>query len=466
MVLLPEARPSILQSSGLPEKTNSPTAAVIPSVKAAELFVRCLENEGVEAIFGIPGEENIDILDVLLDSTIRFITTRHEQAAAFMADVYGRLTGRAGVCLATLGPGATNLVTGVADANMDHAPVVAISGQSATTRMHKESHQYLDLVNLFRPISKYCTQVIEPETIPEVVRKAFKQAQAEKPGVSFIDFPENIAKMEVDGKPPLTVQPPRPPVPPPEAIRQAADIISAAKYPLILAGNGVIRARAAEQLLALRREAEHPRGQHLHGQGRGALLASALAGGGRAAGPRLRGLRLRPGRRDHLRRLRHGRVSPQPLAPRQGPADHPHRRRAGRGGRALRRRPSRWWATSAPRWTPIAARAQPQQQFPAGLWQAIMDELSEYADDASFPAEAAAARLGLAAGVRRPVPRDLRRRRPQDVDGPDVSARAAQHVHHLQRLRGDGDRRAGGHRRQAGLSRPHRRWRSPATPAS
>ena len=162
--IAPEARPSILQLSGLPEKTNSPTAAVIPSVKAAELFVRCLENEGVEAIFGLPGEENLDIMDVLLDSDIRFITTRHEQAAAFMADVYGRLTGRAGVCLATLGPGATNLVTGVADANMDHAPVVAISGQSATTRMHKESHQYLDLVNLFRPISKFCTQVIEPET--------------------------------------------------------------------------------------------------------------------------------------------------------------------------------------------------------------------------------------------------------------------------------------------------------------
>ena len=124
-------------------------------MKAAELFVRCLENEGVEYIFGIPGEENIDIMDVLLDSPIRFIATRHEQGAAFMADVYGRLTGRAGVCLATLGPGATNLVTGVADANMDQAPLVAISGQAATTRMHKESHQALDLVNLFPPISKY-----------------------------------------------------------------------------------------------------------------------------------------------------------------------------------------------------------------------------------------------------------------------------------------------------------------------
>ena len=143
-------------------------------MKAAELFVRCLENEDVVYIFGIPGEENIDMMDVLLDSPIRFITTRHEQGAAFMADVYGRLTGRAGICLATLGPGATNLVTGVADANMDRAPVVAIAGQAATTRMHKESHQYLDLVRLFAPISKYSTQIMEPETIPEVVRKAFK----------------------------------------------------------------------------------------------------------------------------------------------------------------------------------------------------------------------------------------------------------------------------------------------------
>jgi acetolactate synthase-1/2/3 large subunit len=218
-------------------------------MKAAELFVRCLENEGVEYVFGIPGEENIDILDCLLDSPIRFIATRHEQGAAFMADVYGRLTGRAGVCLATLGPGATNLVTGVADANMDRAPLVAISGQAATTRMHKESHQALDLVNLFAPISKYHTQIVHPETIPEVVRKAFKQAETEKPGVGFIDFPEDVARMRVEGKAPLRVQRPIQSVPPPQKLRQAADIISHARYPLIMAGNGVIRARASKQLL-------------------------------------------------------------------------------------------------------------------------------------------------------------------------------------------------------------------------
>jgi len=292
-------------------------------MKAAELFVRCLENEGVEAIFGIPGEENVDIMDVLLESSIRFITTRHEQGAAFMADVYGRLTGRAGVCLATLGPGATNLVTGVADANMDHAPVVAISGQSATTRMHKESHQHLDLVNLFRPISKYRTQVIEPETIPEVVRKAFKEAQAEKPGVSFIDLPENVAKMDVQGKSPLPVQKPMQPVAPAEKIAEAAAVISAARYPLIMAGNGVIRARG-RPVGPLRRKTEHPRGQHLHGQRRDAVFASALVGGRGPANPRLRGLRLRPRRGGHLRRLRHGRVPSAPLARRQGQADRTH----------------------------------------------------------------------------------------------------------------------------------------------
>ena len=219
-------------------------------MKGAELLVRCLENEGVENIFGIPGEENIDMMDVLLDSKLRFITTRHEQGAAFMADVYGRLTGKAGVCLATLGPGATNLITGVADANMDRAPVVAIAGQVATTRMHKESHQHLDLVNLFKPISKYSAQIREPEIIPEIVRKAFKQAEAEKPGASFIDFPENIAKMVVDGKEPLKVQRATVPTPPSEKIAQAARIISQAKYPLVMAGNGIVRAGAADELVA------------------------------------------------------------------------------------------------------------------------------------------------------------------------------------------------------------------------
>ncbi len=219
-------------------------------MNGAELFVRCLENEDVEYIYGIPGEENIAVMDVLLDSSINFITTRHEQGAAFMADVQGRLSGKAGVCLATLGPGATNLITGFADANMDHAPIVGIAGQGATTRLHKESHQILDLVNLFEPISKYSTQAREPEIIPEIIRKAFKVSQAEKPGGCFIDLPENIAGAEVSGKEPLKVQSARPPTPPESKIKQAAELISNARFPLIMAGNGVIRGKASEDLIA------------------------------------------------------------------------------------------------------------------------------------------------------------------------------------------------------------------------
>ena len=218
-------------------------------MKAADLFVKCLENEGVDYIFGIPGEENIDVLDALIGSSIQFVTTRHEQGAAFMADVYGRLTGRAGVCLSTLGPGATNLMTGVADGNMDHAPMVAIAGQGSTARMHKESHQILDLVNLFQPITKYSTQIRLPEIIPEIVRKAFKTAQMEKPGCSFIDLPENVAEAEIPDMQPLKVQSPLAPTAPVGKCASVAEIINAAKKPVIMAGNGVIREGASDALV-------------------------------------------------------------------------------------------------------------------------------------------------------------------------------------------------------------------------
>jgi acetolactate synthase-1/2/3 large subunit len=217
-------------------------------LKAAELFVKCLENENVEYIFGIPGEENIDVMDALLDSPITFVTTHHEQGAAFMADVYGRLTGRAGVCMSTLGPGATNLITGVADANMDRAPLVAIAGQGATTRLHKESHQILDLVNMFQPITKYSTQILDPGIVPEIVRKAFKVAQTEKPGATFIDFPENVAEMPVD-KHPIKVQKAYTSEAPARKIDEAVKLITAAKAPVILAGNGVVRQGAADALV-------------------------------------------------------------------------------------------------------------------------------------------------------------------------------------------------------------------------
>jgi acetolactate synthase I/II/III large subunit len=218
-------------------------------MNAAQLFVKCLENEQVEYIFGIPGEENIAIMDALLTSPIRFVTTHHEQGAAFMADVYGRLTGRAGVCMATLGPGATNLVTGVADANMDRAPIVAIAGQGATTRLHKESHQILDLVNLFRPITKYAAQILEPGIVPEIVRKTFKVAQTEKPGGAFIDFPENVADMAT-GNAPIRVQTAYTSLAPPHKLERAAALLSAAKRPVILAGNGVVRQGASAALVA------------------------------------------------------------------------------------------------------------------------------------------------------------------------------------------------------------------------
>ena len=216
-------------------------------MKAAELFVKCLENEGVEYIFGIPGEENLDVMDALLDSKIKFITVRHEQGAAFMADVYGRLTGKAGVCLATLGPGATNLITGVADANLDHAPLVAIAGQASTHRLHKESHQVLDLELIFQSVTKYSSRILSPNVITEVVRKAFKVAETEKTGATFIEFPENIAEMEIEDNP-IAPKNPHPPEPPKIKVDSAAKMISEAKNPMILAGNGVIRGGACKEL--------------------------------------------------------------------------------------------------------------------------------------------------------------------------------------------------------------------------
>ncbi|KST67314.1 acetolactate synthase large subunit [Mastigocoleus testarum] len=214
-------------------------------MNTAELLIKCLENEGVEYVFGLPGEENLHVLEALKGSSIQFITTRHEQGAAFMADVYGRLTGKAGVCLSTLGPGATNLMTGVADANLDGAPLVAITGQVGTDRMHIESHQYLDLVAMFAPVTKWNRQILRPSITPEVVRKAFKRSQSEKPGAVHIDLPENIAAMPVEGKP-LWKDDIKKTFAPFTTIRAAAAAISQATNPIILVGNGAIRAQASD----------------------------------------------------------------------------------------------------------------------------------------------------------------------------------------------------------------------------
>lgn len=216
-------------------------------MNTAELLVRCLENEGVEYIFGLPGEENMDVLQELKQSSIKFITTRHEQGAAFMADVYGRLTGKAGVCLSTLGPGATNLMTGVADANLDGAPLVAITGQVGTDRMHIESHQYLDLVAMFAPVTKWNAQIVRPSITPELVRRAFKIAQSEKPGAVHIDLPENIAEMPAIGTP-LNKDTLDKTFASFRSIEQASSAISQAENPLILVGNGAIRADASQAL--------------------------------------------------------------------------------------------------------------------------------------------------------------------------------------------------------------------------
>ncbi len=213
----------------------------------AELLIKCLENEGVKYVFGLPGEENLNILQALKNSSIKFITTRHEQGAAFMADVYGRLTGRAGVCLSTLGPGATNLMTGVADANLDGAPLVAITGQVGTDRMHIESHQYLDLVAMFSPVTKWNAQIVRPSNTPEIIRKAFKVSQKEKPGAVHIDLPENIAAMSVEGQP-LNRDKQEKSYSAYQSMNEAAAAISKAENPLILVGNGAIRANASEAL--------------------------------------------------------------------------------------------------------------------------------------------------------------------------------------------------------------------------
>src|SRR6266550_168023 len=217
----------------------------VPKMNAAQLLVRCLENEGVRYVFGIPGEETLALNAALADSgKIRFVLTRHEQGAAFMADVYGRLSSYPGVCLATLGPGATNLLTGVADAQLDRAPLVAITGQTGLERSHKESHQYLDVVRMFEPVAKWSTRISVAEATPEVVRKAFRLARLEKPGATHIELPEDVAAEDIDMQP-LEVRRTLYPRAKEEAITRALELIAQARAPVILAGNGVARRQAA-----------------------------------------------------------------------------------------------------------------------------------------------------------------------------------------------------------------------------
>jgi len=214
----------------------------------AQLLVACLENEGVEYVFGLPGEENLNVIDALVDSPIRFVTTRDERGASFMADTYGALTGSAGVCLATLGPGAINLMLGVANAQLDSHPLVAIMAQAGLDRLYKESHQVVDLVSLYRPVTKWGDMVTLRTAAPEMVRKAFKQAQTERPGATFIVLPEDEAALETDAEP-LPVNVPRDPFPSEDQVERAAQVLSFAHHPVVLAGAGVARDGARDALI-------------------------------------------------------------------------------------------------------------------------------------------------------------------------------------------------------------------------
>ena len=218
-------------------------------MKASDLFVKCLESEGVEYVFGIPGEENADLMISLSESSIKFILTRHEQGAAFMADVYGRLTGKVGVCLATLGPGATNLVTGVANANMDRSRLLAITGQTDSHLLHKESHQNLDVVQMFGPITKWSWSIRNAKNIPEIVRRAFKIALTEKPGATHIELPQNIAKHESHILP-IGYQEVFRSKANQSQIKRAAQMILEAKRPLLFVGNGCAREEASKSIRA------------------------------------------------------------------------------------------------------------------------------------------------------------------------------------------------------------------------
>lgn len=252
--------------------TNQESQAQKPAShkrNTADLIVECLVNEGVEVVFGIPGEENIPLLEAIeRNGNIRFVLTRHEQGAGFMAATYAHITGKPGVCLATLGPGALNLTLPVAQANASTTPLVAICAQGNVSRLYKESHQIIDLVALFQPITQWSSMMLAPSTAPEMVRKAFSIAQRKRPGATCLVIPEDISEMSVpeDAKP-LPLPKPLHILPAPDTIYEAAKIISQAKRPIILAGNGVARSHAQEQLLDFAEQLNVPVATTFEGKG-------------------------------------------------------------------------------------------------------------------------------------------------------------------------------------------------------
>ncbi|PLS08529.1 acetolactate synthase large subunit [Neobacillus cucumis] len=217
-------------------------------MKLTDALVQCLENEGVEYIFGMVGTEILDLANSLSKSSkIKYINVRHEQGAAFMADVYGRLSKKAGICLSTLGPGAANLVTGIASAQLDHSPLIALIGQAGVERQHNESHQFINIVRLLEPATKWSTQIQDPKTAPAVIRKAFRLTRMEKPGAVAIILPENFAAEQITNAPlPVTSIPET--VPDSESLNAAQQLIQKYQKPFIIIGNGVIRQNAASEL--------------------------------------------------------------------------------------------------------------------------------------------------------------------------------------------------------------------------
>jgi acetolactate synthase-1/2/3 large subunit len=236
--------------------------------RVAELMVRCLENEGVTHVFGVPGEENIHFVEALSRSSIHYVLVRHEQGASFMAETYGRLTGRAGVCSATLGPGAINLLLGTADATTNSTPLIALSAQVGMDRSFKESHQGVDLVSMFAPVTKWSALVATPGAAPEMFRKAFKLAQTERPGAVYLAVPEDVEKSAVpEGAVPLAVNVPRPDEPSSEQVHRAAAILATARNPIVLAGHGATRANAGASLARFAEALGVPVATTFHGKG-------------------------------------------------------------------------------------------------------------------------------------------------------------------------------------------------------
>ncbi len=209
-------------------------------MKASDLFIKALEHEGVEYLFGIPGEENLDLLNSLKDSSIRLVLTRHEQAAGFMAATYGRLTGKAGVCLSTLGPGATNLVTAAAYAQLGAMPMLMITGQKPVKASKQGHFQIVDVVDMMRPLTKYTKQIISGDNTPARVREAFRVAQEERPGAVHLELPEDIAREQTDAAP-IPISFVRRPIAEEKAINRAVKMIERARCPLLLVGAGANR---------------------------------------------------------------------------------------------------------------------------------------------------------------------------------------------------------------------------------